>query len=75
MQSHSHIAYTGHIKNTRVICRMPKTLYGMLPYLFLIHSFSTLLITIFIFNFLFLFFFQKVTFGFSYTCSFKQLKP
>ena len=43
---------TRHIKNTRVICRTPKTLYDVLPHLFLIHSFSTLLITLFIIAFI-----------------------
>ena len=37
-----------HTKNTSVICRTPKTCYAVLPYLFLIHSFYTLLITLFI---------------------------
>ena len=36
-----------HTKNTGVICWTPETLYGELFHLFLIHSFSTLLITIF----------------------------
>ena len=36
-----------HTKNTGVIRWTPETLYGELFYLFLIHSFSTLLITIF----------------------------
>ena len=39
-------ACTHHIKNTLVVCRMSKILYGVLPHLFLIHSFSTLLITL-----------------------------
>ena len=38
---------THHIKNTGVVCCMPKTLYGVLPHLFLIHSILTLLITLF----------------------------
>ena len=40
---------THHIKNTRVVCHTPKTLYGMPSQWFLIHSFSTLLITFFLF--------------------------
>ena len=40
-------AHTRHIKNTSVACRAPKTLCGVLPHLFLIHSISTLSITLF----------------------------
>ena len=35
-----------HIKNTRVVCGIPKTLYSVLTHWFLVHSFSTLLITL-----------------------------
>ena len=45
VQSHSH-APTQVILKTRVICCLPKTLYGVLSQLLLIHSFSTLLITL-----------------------------
>ena len=38
---------THHIKNLDVVCCTPKTLYGVLLLLFLIHLFSTLLITLF----------------------------
>ena len=34
-----------HIKNARVVSHMPEILYGVLPHLLMIHSFSTLLIT------------------------------
>ena len=37
-----------NVKNTDVICASPKPLYGVLPHLFLIHSFSTLQIMIMI---------------------------
>ena len=60
--NHALTLRTVHIKNTCVVCCIPKTLYGMLSQSFLIHSFSTLLITFFscfpcftIFNFLFTF--------------------
>ena len=39
--------HTYHIKNTHVACCTPKTVHGVLLHLFLIHSFSTLLITLF----------------------------
>lgn len=42
-------APTRQIKNARVVCfRTPKTFYGVHPHLFLIHSLSTILITVFI---------------------------
>ena len=40
-------AHTRHIKNTRVVCHRPNILYPVLPHLFPIHSFWTLLITLF----------------------------
>ena len=62
-----------------MVCRTPKTLFGVLNYLFLIHSFSTLVITLFTIalikcsfrlysTFYLVFFFHKNTFGFSCTC-------
>ena len=39
--------HTHHIKNTHVVCHTPKTFYGVLCQLFLIHPFSTLLITLY----------------------------
>ena len=67
---------TRHIKSTRVVCRTPKTLYGVLSQLFLIHSFSTLLTTLFLIclvKFLYLtfylhFFVHIVTFSFRCSC-------
>ena len=52
---------TYHIQNTRVIGRTPKTFYSVLSKLFLIPSFSALLITLFltVFNFLFSFLLRK----------------
>ena len=41
--SHTFMWYA----NTHVVYCMPKTLYGVLSQLFLIHPFSTLLITLF----------------------------
>ena len=32
------------VESTRVVCRTPKILYGVFPYLLMIHSFSTLLL-------------------------------
>ena len=40
-------AQVHHIKNSHVLGCIPKTLYGVLPHLFLIHSFSTFSITLF----------------------------
>ena len=71
-------ACTCHNKNTRAVCCMSKT-YGVLPHLFLIHSFSALLITLFTValikrsiclysTFYLLLFFHKVMFSFSCTC-------
>ena len=37
-----------HIKNTYVLCRMPKTLYGILSQIFPIYSFFALLIILFL---------------------------
>ena len=70
---------TCHIKNTNVACCTPKTLYDVLSQLFLVHSFSTLLITVFIIclikslvylslTFDLRFFFHIVTFGFWCSC-------
>ena len=67
---------THHIKNTRAVCRTPKTLYGVLSQLFLIHSFSTLLTTLFLISlvkliystFYLLFFVHTVTSSFSCCC-------
>ena len=39
------IAPTHTILETRVVCRMSKVLFGVLLHLFLIHSFSTFLIS------------------------------
>ena len=63
---------TYHIKNTRVIGRTPKTFYSVLSKLFLIPSFSALLITLFltVFNFLFSFLLRKFNYQF-----FMQLLP
>lgn len=72
--------HTCHTKNKPEVCSIPKTLYGVLSQLLLIHSFSTLLLTLFTValvkcyvrlysNFYLLFFFHKATFGFScYFC-------
>ena len=65
-----------HSKNTGVLCCMPKTLYGVLSHLFLIHSFSTLLIILFVISLIkltvqldFIYFSSFiVTFAFSCTC-------
>ena len=62
-----------------MVCHVPKILYGVLLHLFQIHSFSTLLLTLFTIGFIkcfvplystfyLHFFFHKVTFGFSHTC-------
>ena len=72
-------ARTRHIKDTRVVCCAPETLYSVLSHLFLIHALSSLLIPLFIITqvkfsvtlnstFYFFFFFYKVTFSFSCTC-------
>ena len=45
VRSHSHAPVHTKLATRRLICRTPKTLSGVLPHLFLIHSFSTLLIT------------------------------
>ena len=44
---HLQRSRTRPIKNTDVVCRTPETLYGVLSNLFLIHSFYTLLLTMF----------------------------
>ena len=70
---------TRYIKNTRAVCRTPKPWYGVLSQLFLIHSFSTLLITLFLISLVkslhstlhLLFFVHIVTF--SFPCSFHLL--
>ena len=80
------LPHTRHIKDTRVVCCAPKTLYGVFSQLFLIHSFSTLLITLFsislvkssvqlysTFNLLFIV--QKITFTFSYSCYLLNTHP
>ena len=72
-------ACTHQNKNTHVVCQIPKILYGVLLHLFQIHSFSTLLLTLFTTGFIkcsvplystfyLHFFFHKVTFGFSHAC-------
>ena len=71
-------ARTCHIKDTRVVCSAPETLYGVLSHLFLIHALSSLLIPLFIItqvkfsvtldSTFYFFFFYKVTFSFSCTC-------
>ena len=50
----SNRARKSHIKNIRVVFCMPKTLYGVLTYSFLIHSFSTFLTTLFLLPSLFI---------------------
>ena len=67
---------TCHIKKTIAVCCMTKTLYGVLTHSFLIHSFSTIAITLFttalikisvcLYSTLYLLLsFHKVTSGFS----------
>ena len=56
-----------HINNTYVVRCTPKRLYGVLPQLFLIHSFSTLLIT------LFLIFLVKLLYSFCYLLFFDDI--
>ena len=59
---------TQHVKNTRVICCTPRTLYGALSQLFLIHSFFTLLTALFLTSLV------KLLYStFVYFSSFKQL--
>ena len=41
-------AYIRHTPYTRVVCRTPEKNYGMLSWLFLIHSFCALLMTLFL---------------------------
>ena len=64
---------TCHIKNTRVVYQLPKTLYDVPIHWFLLHLFFTLLITLFMIDlikcfvhpyltFYLLYFFHKVTF-------------
>ena len=45
-RSHSHVPAHVILK-TRVMCRSRKTLYGVLPQLFLFHLFPTLVIMLF----------------------------
>ena len=76
-------ARTRHIKNKGVVSRTPEILYGILPNLFLVHSFSTLPITIFIITlmihsvtlcstFCLIFFFQIIN-NFQFSCNCRQL--
>ena len=60
-----------YIKNTHVVCCMHKTFYGALSQLLLIHSFCTLLITIFLIFLIILSAWLYSTFYlFSFLCSF-----